>query len=162
MPSGPLGATRRDSYGQYGSATQPGVCRLHGSIWTHPPRKSRWPDLCRSLTTSESDTIKTCLEFLAIHLQRWRRITEDAARESVKAFYSLHRVRCKVLKTGPRSGGLRATCHKTGASHARRDVFDADDPNRTCNRKRRRRSDDDINVTRRRWKQMEMTTRKRS
>ncbi len=112
----------------------------------------------------DSDTIKSCLEFLEIPRQRWRRITEDASRESVKAFYSLHRVRCKVLKMGPRSSGLRAACHKAGASYARRDVFDAGDPGRTCNRKRRRRSADDnhdIDETRRSWKQMEMTTRKR-
>ena len=60
----------------------------------------------------DSDTIKSSLEFLEIHWQHWRQITEDAARESIKAFYSPHRVRCKVLKTGPRSGGRRATCHK--------------------------------------------------
>jgi hypothetical protein len=48
----------------------------------------------------DSNVIKSCLKFLEIPRQRWRLITEDAARESVKAFYSLHRVRCKVLKMG--------------------------------------------------------------
>ena len=44
----------------------------------------------------DSDTIKSCLEFLEIPRKRWRPITENAARESVKVFYSLHRVRCKA------------------------------------------------------------------
>ncbi len=46
----------------------------------------------------------------------WRRITEDTAKdsESVMAFYSLHHVRCKVLKVDLRSDGLRATYHKAG------------------------------------------------
>jgi hypothetical protein len=48
-----------------------------------------------------------------------------------------------------------------GAQSTRNEVFDADDPDRACNRKRKRRPDEDIDETRRRWKQMEKTTRKR-
>ena len=39
-----------------------------------------------------SAMIKSCLEFLTVLRQRWERIIEDVAKESVKAFYSLHRV----------------------------------------------------------------------
>ena len=109
-----------------------------------------------------SATIKNCLEFLTVPRQRWERIIEDVAKESVKAFYSLHRVRCKALKLGPRSSGLRTTRNEAGALSTRNDVFDADDPGRACNRKRKRRSDEDIDETRRRWKQMERMTQKRS
>ena len=109
-----------------------------------------------------SATIKNCLEFLTVPRQRWERIIEDVAKESVKAFYSLHRVRCKALKLGPRSSGLRTTRNEAGALSTRNDVFDADDPGRACNRKRKRRSDEDIDETHRRLKQMERKTQKRS
>ena len=60
----------------------------------------------------DSDTIESCLEFLEILWHRWRWITEDTASESVKAFYSLHCIRCKALMMGPRSSELsRAACH---------------------------------------------------
>ncbi len=44
----------------------------------------------------------------------------------------------------------------------RNDVFDADDPGRAYNRKWKRRSDEDIDETRRRWKQTEKMMQKRS
>ncbi len=50
------------------------------------------------------DAIKCCLEFLDMPRQSWQRITEDTAKESVQAFYVLHRVRCKALQIGPWSG----------------------------------------------------------
>ena len=109
-----------------------------------------------------SATIKSCQEFLTVPRQRWERIIEDVAKESVKAFFSLHRVRCKALKLGPRPSRLRTTRNEAGTLSTRNDVFDADDPGRACNRKRKRRSDEDIDETRRRWKQMEKMTRKRS
>ena len=109
-----------------------------------------------------SAAIKNCLEFLTVPRQRWERIIEDVAKESVKAFYSLHRVRRKALKFGPRSSGLRTTRNEARALSTRNDVFDVDDPGRACNRKRKRRSDEDIDETRRRWKQMERMTQKRS
>jgi hypothetical protein len=64
----------------------------------------------------DNDTIKSCLEVLEIQRQCWRGITEDTARESVKNFYSLHRVRCRAVTMGPQSSGLRAACYnsKTG------------------------------------------------
>ncbi len=34
--------------------------------------------------------IKSCLDFLAVPRQRWERIIEDVAKESVKALYSQH------------------------------------------------------------------------
>ena len=111
-----------------------------------------------------SAMIKSCLEFLAVPRQRWERIIEDVAKESAKAFYSLHRVPCKALKLGPRSSGLRSTRNEAEAPSTRNDVFDTDDPGRACNRKRKRRSEEDIDEpeTRRRWKQVEKATRKRS
>ena len=109
----------------------------------------------------DDGTIKCCLEFLEIPRQRWQQIIADTAKESVKAFYSLHRVRCKALHIGPRSSGMQTTRNNAGASTASSSGFDVDDPGRACNRKRRRRSDGDIDETRRRWKQMEKMTRKR-
>ena len=108
------------------------------------------------------DAIQCCLEFLDMPRKSWRRIIEDTAKESVKAFYVLHRVRCKALQLGPRSGRMQAKQNNAGVSNTRSGVFDADDPGRACNRKRRRRSDGDIDETRRRWKQMEKMTRKMS
>jgi hypothetical protein len=108
-----------------------------------------------------SAAIKSCLEFLAVPRQRWERIIEDVAKESVKAFYSQHRVRCKALKLGPRSSVVHTRRNVAEAHSTSNEVFDADDPGRTCNRKRKRRTDEDIDETRRRWKQMEKTTRKR-
>ena len=108
-----------------------------------------------------SAAIKSCLEFLAVPRQRWERIIEDVAKESVKAFYSQHRVRCKALKLGPRSSVVHTRRNVAEARSTSNEVFDADDPGRTCNRKRKRRTDEDIDETRRRWKQMEKTTRKR-
>ena len=108
-----------------------------------------------------SAAIKSCLEFLAVPRQRWERIIEDVAKESVKAFYSQHRVRCKALKLGPRSSVVHTRRNVAEARRTSNEVFDADDQGRTCNRKRKRRTDEDIDETRRRWKQMEKTTRKR-
>jgi hypothetical protein len=106
------------------------------------------------------DAIQCCLEFLDMPRKSWRRIIEDTAKESVKAFYVLHRVRCKALQIGPWSGRMRTKQAKAGVLNTRSGVFDADDPGRACNRKRRGRSDGDIDETRRRWKQMEKMTRK--
>jgi hypothetical protein len=110
----------------------------------------------------DSETIKCCLEFLTLPRQSWKQIIENAAKESVKAFYSLHCVRCAAFKSGPWSSGLRTTRANARASNNSRGIFDTDDPGRSCNRKRRRRSDCDIDETRRRWKQMEKMTQKRS
>ena len=107
-------------------------------------------------------TIKSCLEFLTVPRQRWERIIEDVAKESVKAFFSLHRVRCKAFKLGPRPSRLQTKRNESGTLRTRNDVFDADDPGSVCNRKRKLRSDEDIDETRRRWKQMEKMTWKRS
>ena len=96
------------------------------------------------------DAIQCCLEFLNIPRKSWRRIIEDTAKESVKAFYVLHRVRCKALQIGPWSGRMRTKQAKAGVLNTRSGVFDADDPGRACNRKRRGRSDGDIDETRRR------------
>ena len=76
-------------------------------------------------------------------LNSLKRIIEDVAKESVKAIYSQHRVRCKALKLGPRSSGLHTTRNVAGARSTNNEVFDADDPGRACNRKRQRRSDED-------------------
>ena len=66
----------------------------------------------------DNATIKYCLEFLETLRQCWQRIIADTAKESVKAFYSMHCVCCKALDIGPRSSGLRSTRIKAGASHA--------------------------------------------
>ncbi len=66
----------------------------------------------------------------------WQRIIEDTAKESVKAFYVLHRVRSKALQIGPWSGRMRNKQNKAGVLNTRSSVFDADDPGRACNRKR--------------------------
>ena len=109
----------------------------------------------------DDETIKCCLRFLEIPRQCWQQIVADTAKESVTAFYSLHRVRCRVLNMGPWSSRLRTERNKAEKSTATSGIFDSDDPGRACNRKRLRRSDDDIDETRRRWKQMEKMTRKR-
>ena len=109
----------------------------------------------------DSAAIQCCLEFLEIPRKCWLLIIEDTAKESVKAFYVLHRVRCKALQTGPWSGRMRTTHNKVGVLNVRSGVFDTDDPGRDCNRKRRRRLDGDIDETRRRWKQMEKMTRRK-
>ena len=106
------------------------------------------------------DAIQCCLEFLDMPRKSWRRIIEDTAKESVKAFYVLHRVRCKALQIGPWSGRMRSKQAKAGVLNTRSGVFDAGDPGRACNRKWRGRSDGDIDETQRRWKQMEKLMRK--
>ena len=93
-------------------------------------------------------SILKVLDFLSVPRKSWDSIVEGAAIASVKAFYSLHQVRCKALHPSNPAKGLRST-------------FDTDDPGRTCNRKRRRRSDEDYNNTRRKWQQMERNTRRR-
>jgi hypothetical protein len=87
------------------------------------------------------------LDFLAVPRKSWDGIIEGAAIASVKAFYLLHQVRCKALHHGNQATGLSKNC-------------DADDPSRSCNRKSKRRSDEDYNKTRRKWQQMERNTRK--
>jgi len=82
------------------------------------------------------------LDFLAVPGKSWDGIIEGAAIASVKAFYLLHQVRCKALHHGNQATGLSKNC-------------DADDPSRSCNRKSKRRSDEDYNKTRRKWQQME-------
>ena len=60
----------------------------------------------------DGDTIRCCLEFLEIPRQCWKRIIEDTAKDSEKAFYSLHPVRCKAPHMGP--CGLRTTRNIAG------------------------------------------------
>ena len=91
------------------------------------------------------------LDFLSVPRKSWDGIVGGAlgaAIASVKAFYFLHQVRCKALHRGNPANGLRRK-------------FDADDPGRSCNSKRKRRSDEDYNETRRKWQQTERNTRKR-
>ena len=109
----------------------------------------------------DSAAIQCCLEFLELPRKCWRRIIEDTAKESVKAFYALHRVRCKALQLAPRPCRMRTAQNKAGVLKTNLGTFDADDPGRACNRKRRRRSDEDIDDTRKRWRQMEKMTRKK-
>ncbi len=84
------------------------------------------------------------LDFLAVTVPRksWDGIIEGAAIASVKAFYFLHQVRSKALHHGNPANSLRRK-------------FDADDPGRSCNTKRKRRSDVDYTETLRKWQQME-------
>ena len=109
----------------------------------------RWAVGVRCLLDSE--TTKCYLKFFKMLWQPeyWRRIIEDTSKESAKAFYSLHCVRCKsackALRICPWSIRMRTTQNKAGASNNRSYVFDAYGPGRACDRKRRRRSNDDIN-----------------
>ncbi len=60
------------------------------------------------------DAIQCCLELFDMPRKSWRRIIEDTAKESVKALYVLHRVRCKALQIGPWSGRMRTKQAKAG------------------------------------------------
>ncbi len=80
----------------------------------------------------DSDAIKCCLEFLELPRKCWNLIIKDTARESVKAFYALHCVRCKTLQTAPRSCRMQTTQNRGGALNTSSSVFDADDPGRAC------------------------------
>jgi hypothetical protein len=68
----------------------------------------------------DSGPIKRCLEFLSVPRRRWERIIEDVAKESVKAFFSLHRVsRCYIaLQLCPLSSGVRTTQNVAGTASA--------------------------------------------
>jgi hypothetical protein len=88
------------------------------------------------------------LDFLSVPRKSWDSVIEGAAIASVKAFYFLHQVRCKAL-------------HPSNPAKGQRKNFDTDDPRRSCNRKRSRRSDEDYNETRKKWQQMERNTRRR-
>ena len=96
------------------------------------------------------------LNFLRVPRERCARIVEDVALESVKALYSLHQIRCQALRLNMQKAITRTRrgASSGNASASRHGTFDTNDPSASCNRKRRRRADDDYGETRRRWKKM--------
>jgi len=80
-------------------------------------------------------------KFLSIPTPRRITLLEETALESAKAFYFLHQTRrAAILPQNTISGG-----------------FATDDPGRSCNRKRKRRSVEEYVETRKKWKQMAAT-----
>ncbi len=77
------------------------------------------------------------------------KIIEDVAMESVISFFSLHRVRHQALNHGLRVSITRISKDAEGRSTGtyQHRIFGSDDQGRSCDRKRRRRSDDDLNAT---------------
>ena len=104
----------------------------------------------------DKNSVCELLNFLQVPPERCARIVEDVALESVKALYSLHQIRCQALRLNMQNAGTRTRNGASGgnASASRHGTFDTDDPSASCNRKRRRRADDDYGETRRRWKKM--------
>ncbi len=72
------------------------------------------------------------LDSLAVPRKSWDGIIEGAAIASAKDFYFLHQVRRKAL---PR--------HRGNPANSLRRKFDADDPGRSCNSKKKGKSDED-------------------
>ena len=102
------------------------------------------------------NSVSKILDFLQIPQRRRAKIVEDVAIESVKALYSLHKIRGQAFNLNmsrAQIGSSKAASSRTTVQ-TQHGTFDKDNPTTRCNSKRRRSADDDYGETRQRWKKM--------